>query len=81
MKVAKYLGFDRPCANFKGLCGANPKYLTTVKHGGIFLRYRLSETVITYLPSMPQHLNVTKKGGKYGFNKCQRGFHHYDRGF
>jgi hypothetical protein len=49
MKVVKYLGFNRTCADFKELCRANPKYLTYAKHGGIFLRYRLSETVITIL--------------------------------
>ena len=43
------MGFNRPFADSKGLCGANPKYLTTAEHGGIFLRYRLSETVITLL--------------------------------
>jgi hypothetical protein len=36
MKVVKYLGFNRPFADSKGLCGANPKYLTTAEHGGIF---------------------------------------------
>jgi len=49
MKVVKYLGFNRPFANPKGLCGENPKYLTTAEQSGIFLRYRLSETVITLL--------------------------------
>ncbi|MEE9176567.1 MAG: hypothetical protein V3U19_10390, partial [Thermodesulfobacteriota bacterium] len=37
MKVVKYLGFNRAFADSKGLCGANPKYLTTAEHGGIFL--------------------------------------------
>jgi hypothetical protein len=36
MKVVKYLGLNRPFADSKGLCGANPKYLTTAEHGGIF---------------------------------------------
>jgi len=36
MKVVKYLGFNTPFADSKGLCGANPKYLTTAEHGGIF---------------------------------------------
>jgi len=50
MKVVKYLGFNTPFVDSKGLCGANPKYLTTAQHGGIFLlRYRLSETLITLL--------------------------------
>ncbi len=50
MKVVKYLGFNTPFADSKGLCGATPKYLTTAEHGGIFLlRYRLSETLITLL--------------------------------
>jgi hypothetical protein len=50
MKVVKYLGFNRVFADSKGLCGANPKYLITAEHGGIFfLRYRLSETLITLL--------------------------------
>jgi len=49
MKVVKYLGFNTPFADSKGLCGANPKYLTTAEHGGILLRYRLSETLITLL--------------------------------
>jgi len=49
MKVVKYLGFNRPCADFKELCGANPKYLTYAEQSGIFLRYRLSGTVITLL--------------------------------
>jgi len=37
MEVVKYLGFNRPFADFKGLCGAKTKYLTTAEHGGIFL--------------------------------------------
>jgi len=50
MKVVKYLAFNTPFADSKGLCGANPKYLTTAEHGAIFfLRYRLSETLITLL--------------------------------
>jgi hypothetical protein len=49
MTVVKYLGFNRSFANYKGLCGANPKYLTTAEQSGIFLRYRLLETVITHL--------------------------------
>ena len=49
MKVVKYLGFRRPFADSKGLCGATPKYLTYAEHGGIFLRHRLSETLITLL--------------------------------
>jgi hypothetical protein len=36
MKVVKYLGFNRPFADYKGLCGANPKYLTYAEHGGVF---------------------------------------------
>jgi len=49
IRMVKYLGFNRACADFKELYGANPKYLTTAEHSGIFLRYRLSETAITLL--------------------------------
>jgi hypothetical protein len=62
--VVKYLGFNTPFADSKGLCGANPKYLTYAEHGGSFFeispaspesrragRWRagLSETLITLL--------------------------------
>ena len=70
MKVAKYLGFNRPFADSKGLCGANPKYLTTAEHVEFFSRYRLSETVITLLTintstfERYQYFGVYLKGDK-----------------
>jgi len=48
-EVAKYLGFAKSVADFKGFRGIKPKYVTTVPpwRGGILKRYRLEETAIT----------------------------------
>ena len=55
MKVVKYLGFNTPFADSKGLCGANPKYLTTAEHGGI--SFDISPFRNTHYPINHQCLN------------------------
>jgi len=45
-EVAKYLGFAKSVADYKGFKGIKPKYLTTVKDSGILKRYRLEKTAI-----------------------------------
>jgi hypothetical protein len=55
MKVIKYLGFNRAFADFKGLCGANPKYLTTAEQGGI--SFEISPFRNTHYPINHQCLN------------------------
>jgi len=51
--VAKYLGFAKDVADFKGFRGIKPKYLTTTEVSGISKRYRLEETAITSFDRLP----------------------------
>ncbi|MBW2610436.1 MAG: hypothetical protein JRC68_08860 [Deltaproteobacteria bacterium] len=45
-EVAKYLGFAKSVADYKGFSGIKPKYLTTAEASGVSKRYCLEETAI-----------------------------------